>query len=118
MECFRQWWGRQTAALPPIDPSLREDYVSVLSNLIHPGGSILLVTLERRTGSEEGVQKGPPFSVSEQEVRRLYEGKDWVQSITLLEEIDNFAQDPEGTTRFRDQGVTSMYELYFLIQTK
>ena len=46
------------------------------------------------------------------------EGKDWVQSITLLEEIDNFAQDPEGTTRFRDQGGTSMYELYFLIQTK
>lgn len=99
-----------------IDPSLREDYVSVLSKLVHPGGSILLVALDRRTGSEEARKKGPPFSINEQEVRRLYEGKDWVKSITLLQEHDELEKDPDS--KFKKDGLTSMYEMFFLIETK
>jgi len=99
-----------------IDPSLREEYVQTISKVIKPGGKILLVTIERRTGTEEAVKKGPPFSISEAEVRRLYESQDWVETVTLLEEVDEFEQKPEQKQRF--EGLTSMYELYFLVETK
>ena len=101
-----------------IDPSLREDYVTTISRNIKPGGKILLVTVEKRTGEEEAMKKGPPFSIPESEVRKLYEGQDWVESVTLLEEIDEFEAQPDMKERFVGEGVTSMYELYFLIQTK
>ncbi|CAB9508001.1 Thiopurine S-methyltransferase [Seminavis robusta] len=104
------------ASMVAIDPSLREDYVNVIGKLLKPGGKIILGTLERRTGEEEAVKKGPPFSISEAEVRRLYEKLDWVESITLVEEIDEFARTPEDKIRY--EGVTSLYELYFLIQAK
>ena len=101
-----------------IEPSLREDYVDVIARNIQPGGKILLVTVDKRTGNEEAMKKGPPFSIPESEVRRLYERRDWVESVTLLEEIDDFEAHPDMKERFVGEGVTSMYELYFLIQTK
>jgi len=104
------------ASMVAIDPSLREEYVQTISKVIKPGGKILLVTIERRTGTEEAVKKGPPFSISEAEVRRLYESQDWVETVTLLEEVDEFEQKPEQKQRF--EGLTSMYELYFLVETK
>lgn len=99
-----------------IDPGLREEYVATMSRLLKPGGRILLATVEKRTGDEEAVTKGPPYSIAEDEVRRLYGGQDWIKSITLLEEIDEFAGDPDS--KFKQDGVTSMFELYFLIEAK
>jgi SAM-dependent methyltransferase len=99
-----------------IDPSLREHYVQTMSKLVKPGGKILLVTLERRTGEEEKLKAGPPFSISEPEVCRLYESQEWVESVQLLEEFDEFERKPEKRERY--EGVTSMYELYFLISRK
>jgi thiopurine S-methyltransferase len=66
-----------------IQPALREDYVQTISRLMAPGGRILLVTIERRSGTEED-KTGPPFSISEAEVRQLYEGQTWVESVSLL----------------------------------
>lgn len=100
------------ASMVAIDPSLREDYVKIIGQLLKPGGKILLNTIERRTGEEEALKKGPPFPIIEAEVRRLYEGLDRVKSITLLEEINEFERSPEDKDRF--EGVTSMYERYFL----
>jgi thiopurine S-methyltransferase len=104
------------ASLVAIDPSLRDAYVETLGRLLKPGAKILLVTLDRRTGDEEAIKQGPPFSVSEETVRALYEGKEWVKSVTFLEEIDAFARTPEDKERY--QGVTSLYELYMLIEVK
>jgi thiopurine S-methyltransferase len=110
-------WDR--ASMVAIHPSLREAYVHVLHQVLKPGGTILLVTLERRTGTEEGKATGPPFSISEQEVRRLYESQPWVESVSLIQERDEFARNPEkDNDRFRSSGVTSMFELVFKITTR
>jgi thiopurine S-methyltransferase len=95
------------ASLVAIQPTLREDYVQVMSKLIQPGGKILLIVIERRSGTEEDMN-GPPFSVPEAEVRRLYEGQDWVESVTLIDDNGEKAKN-EGT---------AMASLYFLIQAK
>lgn len=109
-------WDR--ASMVAISPSLRKDYVQVLHRLLKPGGSILLVTLDRRTGTPEGMAAGPPFSISEAQVRELYESQEWVESVTLLEEMDEFERKPDSKERHGKQGVTSFYELVFEIKTK
>jgi len=105
------------ASMVAIDPALRAEYVATLSRLVQPGGRILLVTVDKRTGDPEAIGKGPPYSIPEAEVRRLYEPQEWVESVTLLEEIDQFEAKPDDE-KFKKEGVTSMYELYFLIEAK
>lgn len=95
------------ASLVAIQPTLREDYVNVMSKLIKPGGKILLVVIERRSGTEAD-KHGPPFSVPEVEVRRLYEGQEWVESVTLVD---------SSVEHSRNVGST-MASLYYLIQAK
>jgi thiopurine S-methyltransferase len=95
------------ASLVAIQPDLREDYVEVMSKLIKPQGRILLIVIERRSGTESD-KGGPPFSVPEAEVRRLYESQDWVDSVTLIDDQGEKARN-DGTT---------MVSLYFLIQAK
>jgi SAM-dependent methyltransferase len=96
------------ASLVAIDPSLRLEYVDTIQRLVRPGGKILLVVIERNSGDLEFDQAGPPYSISDTEVRRLYQGQSWVESITLLD--DNGEQ-----ARKAGKGMQS---LYFLIQTK
>jgi thiopurine S-methyltransferase len=95
------------ASLVAIQPTLREDYVEVMSKLIQPGGKILLVVIERKSGTEAD-KDGPPFSVPEAEVRRLYEGQDWVKSVTLIDDNGGKVENQS----------TSFVSLYFLIQAK
>lgn len=104
------------ASLVAIQPTLRNEYVRVMGNVIAPGGKILLVTIERKSSDEEAINKGPPFSLSEQMVRDLYEGEDWVESISLLEQEDTFVKEPEQKVRY--EGLDSLMELTFLIQAK
>lgn len=113
---FDSIWDR--ASLVAINPTLREEYVQVMKKLLKPGGTILLVTLDRRTGSDAGMNAGPPFSVPEKEVRRLYESQDWVDSVSLVEETDEFAQNPGSMERYTSSGVTSFFELVFVIKAK
>jgi thiopurine S-methyltransferase len=65
-----------------IPPELREPYVHILGSLLQPGGLILLVTVSR----SDDDATGPPYSVSESDVHCLYNGLEWVESITKLEE--------------------------------
>jgi thiopurine S-methyltransferase len=113
---FDAIWDR--AAIIAIQPELREMYVETISKVLKPGGTLLLSALERRTGTEEAIKAGPPFSLSEKEVRRLYESQDWVETVELLEEIDQFERKPSDKERFSQKGVTSMFELVFLIKAK
>jgi len=94
-------------SLVAIDPNLRRAYVNVMSKLIAPQGRILLVAVERQSGTDDDLT-GPPFSVSEAEVHRLYGTQPWVESINLLD--DNGEKE-------RNQGTTRR-SLFFLIQAK
>jgi thiopurine S-methyltransferase len=113
---FDAVWDR--ASIVAIEPSLRELYVETISKVIRPGGTLLVSTLDRRTGTDEGKNAGPPYSVPEAEIRRLYEGQDWVESVTLVEESDQFAASSADKERFSKSGTTSMYNLVFVIKTK
>jgi len=106
------------ASIVAIKPSLRQDYVKLMGRLLQPGGSILLVTLDRRTTtSEEAKNDGPPYSLDEQEIRLLYETQNWVESVTLLEEVNDLTTD-EDAERWKKKGVLELYELVFLIRKK
>lgn len=98
-----------------IQPTLREQYINTIGKLIKPGGSILLIAVDRRSGSEEAMKRGPPFSVDEQEVRRLYGKLDWVDEIKLVDEYDEFQHESQ---RQRFEGLDSLYELCFVITAK
>ncbi|MBV0933872.1 thiopurine S-methyltransferase [Marinobacterium weihaiense] len=68
----REHWGEvaavyDRAALIALPPAMRKAYAAHLREQLPAGVEMLLVTLEL-TGSE-----GPPFSVPEAEVRRLFE---------------------------------------------
>lgn len=106
------------ASLVAISPSLRRDYVRLSGELLRPGGNILLVTFDRRaTTTESAKLDGPPFSVDEEEVRRLYETQSWVESVTMLEEVDDLTTDADRE-RWMERGVVQLYEIVFLIKKK
>jgi len=79
---------------------------------------MLLVSFDRRKGTDEARKAGPPYSVDEEVVRRLYEGLDWVSSVGKLEELDELEADPGSVQRWKDQGIESLFELCFLIRAK
>lgn len=56
------------AALVALPEDMRQEYVARLKSLLKPGGRILLITLDY----EQREMPGPPFSVPESEVERLF----------------------------------------------
>eukprot|EP00970_Alexandrium_tamarense_P001732 scaffold224_cov181-Alexandrium_tamarense.AAC.17 len=106
------------ASMVAIHPTLRKKYVSLLGSLLRPSGTILLVTIEKRQViNNEAKLNGPPFSIDEMQVRRLYEAEDWVESVTLLEEKSDADTDMDRE-RWAARGVVQAYELVFLIRKK
>ena len=106
------------ASMVAIHPSLREDYVTLMGKLLQPGGSILLVSLDRReTTTDEAKKDGPPFSINEDEIRQLYESMSWVESVTKLEEVNDLTSDA-ARERWEKKGVLELYEIVFLIRKK
>lgn len=65
-------------SLVAIEPNMREEYLHVMKRVVAPGGKILLVAVEHDDG------KGPPFSITESDVRRLYDIQEWVASVRPL----------------------------------
>lgn len=85
------------AALIALPPDLRRRYVRELHAHLPSGCRGLLITLEYpRTEMD-----GPPFSIPEHEVRKLY-GEQW--NVDLLERRAILAQQP----RFIEQGLTAL----------
>lgn len=103
------------ASIVAIDPELREKYVKIIGKLIAPGGRMLLVVLERR-GEEEAMKMGPPHSIPEATARELFEGQEWVKSMTLLQETDQLELKPEDRKRY--EGLDKLLEVAYLIQAK
>ena len=106
------------ASMIAVHPSLRGKYASQMGDVLRPGGTMLLVTIDRReTSSDEAKRDGPPFSINEAEVRKLYGGQGWVESVSLLEEVDDLTRDG-SKERWAKKGVLQLYELVFVIQKK
>jgi thiopurine S-methyltransferase len=83
-------WDR--GSLVAIDPSLREQYVDKIGELItKPNGKYLLSTFLRPNND---TTTGPPFSIDETEIRRLFGAKAWVDTITLLDSHSFLALEP------------------------
>lgn len=85
------------AALIALPPELRQRYANQVYSLLPQGCRGLLITLEY----PQDEKQGPPFSVTEAEVRRLYEAH-W--TVEVLERRDILAQQPT----FIADGVTSL----------
>ena len=85
------------AALIALPADLRRRYVHELYSLLPQRCRGLLITLEYPPHEKQG----PPFTVTEAEVRELY-GRDW--EVDVLERRDILAQQPT----FIDEGVTAL----------
>lgn len=93
------------ASLVALPPSMRERYVAHLKALFPGGLNALLVTLEYPDGEMEG----PPFSVAEDEVRRLFGEGCEVEKLTVFNVL-------EDNPRFRERGLTRLQEKVYRIR--
>lgn len=93
------------ASLIAMPPEMRPDYAQHFSRLIDTGVRSLLVTLEYP--QEE--MKGPPFSVNQDEVKRLFGARYCIES---LHSEDCLAREP----RFRKKGLTRLEERVYLLK--
>ncbi|MCX7626823.1 MAG: thiopurine S-methyltransferase [Methylophilaceae bacterium] len=87
------------AALIALPPEMRPGYARHMLKLLPPGARILLVTFEY----DQREMPGPPFSVSENEVRKLFGDHCEVE---LLGSFDILAEE----SRFREKGLTALEE--------
>jgi thiopurine S-methyltransferase len=92
------------AALIALPPEMRPAYVEHLSTLVAKTGKGLLIALEY----DPSQMHGPPFSVAEGEVRRLFNA---VRCEKLFE-YDCLESEP----RFKARGVTWMKEVVYLLE--
>jgi thiopurine S-methyltransferase len=88
------------AALISWMPDMRAAYVEHVTALTNPGTQTLLITMEY----PQEQMAGPPFSVSTDEVERLYRRH---HSIQRLSRQDVLANEP----RLRSRGVTQLHEV-------
>ncbi len=95
------------AALIALPAPMRERYVNELYARLPSHCQGLLVTLEY----PQHEKAGPPFSVVEGEVRRLYTPH-W--DVTLLEHRDILAQQP----KFIEEGVTALHTAVYRLQRR
>ncbi len=88
------------AALIALPPALREAYARKLCEVLPPGTEILLVTADY----PQQQMSGPPFAVSDAEVRRLFAES----NIQQLDDVD--VTDLPDNARFRQRGLTRLVE--------
>lgn len=93
------------ASLIALPPAMRGRYVQKLREILPPAFRMLLVTMD----FDPGEMSGPPFSVSETDVRGLYEPALTVERLHIH---DVLAEGP----RFRERGLTRLDEHVFLLR--
>ena len=92
------------AAMVALPEDMRVEYVEHIKRLLKPGGRVLLVTLDY----PQQELSGPPFSIPEQEVRRLF--ADW--KVTLLQE--DIAD--EDHPKIAQKGLSRFSEVVWMIE--
>ena len=92
------------AALIALPEPLRPRYASHLQSLLEPNAHVLLISLEY----DPQQMAGPPHSVRESEVRKLFDGR----TIDKLHEHDCIEEDAQ----FKERGLTWMKEVVYHLQ--
>jgi thiopurine S-methyltransferase len=87
------------ASLIALPPTLRPRYAAQLATILPAQARVLLVTMEY----PQAEMSGPPFSVSEDEVRRLYEPRFQVTRLFVKNVLDE-------SPRFRERGLSTLSE--------
>lgn len=94
-------------SLVAIQPSDRPQYVRTLSNLMAPGGRILLVSVEHRPFSDGRL--GPPFQLTEGDIKSLFEPLGF--SVTLLHREDRMPIE----SVWKKRGLSHFNETAYLV---
>ncbi len=111
---FDAVWDR--GSLVAIHPSLREKYVDKIGELINkPNGKYLLATNVRPNND---TTTGPPFSIDETEVRRLFVDKPWVDTIQLLDSHSFLSLEPWYKVMSTYMRLGNIKEEIYIITTK
>jgi thiopurine S-methyltransferase len=92
------------AALISWMPALRERYVEHLAGLLAPAARMLLISLEY----PQSQMAGPPFSVTRNEIMRLYSRQFRIEEIARQDILANEA-------RLRSAGLTELLEVCYLL---
>lgn len=92
------------ASLIALPPEMRAEYVEKMRELVHTDVPVLLITLEYPPHQ----MSGPPFSVSQLEVERLF-GQNY--RVERLATIDLLSEEP----RWREKGLEKMTEHVYLL---
>ncbi|NAW56183.1 MULTISPECIES: thiopurine S-methyltransferase [unclassified Vibrio] len=87
------------ASLVALPQEMRGQYVEYLKTRIKPGGRILLVTLDY----QQNEMAGPPFSVSEEEVRQLYDGYQVTRLHRDVADESHPKRAKKGLSRFAEE---------------
>ncbi|MGB5705307.1 MAG: thiopurine S-methyltransferase [Arenicellales bacterium] len=95
------------ASLIALPPSMREKYVAHLGSILKSRTKVLLIAMEY----DEHKMKGPPFSVSEEEVRTLFD-KDFT-----LEQISE-SSGPDIVGNLKQRGLDTLTEKIFLLERR
>lgn len=87
------------ASLIALPKAMRASYVEHLWQLTGPGTASLLITLDY----PQEAMEGPPFAVSDEEVRTLYQDRYVVEELSQCDVLD---ENP----KFRERGLEYLYE--------
>ena len=98
---FDAVWDR--ASLVAIDPPLRERYVKTIKGCLSPGAKYLLSVVEHPPFP--GGRLGPPFSIEESEVRRLFAADFEIEVLPLIE-VDTEVHSSGGELHEHDYLLT------------
>lgn len=90
------------ASLVALEPETRMDYADHLRSLMPPGAKMLLVTFEY----DQARMGGPPFSVSDAEVRRLFRDGYVIEHLETRDVLNDV---------FRERGLEAMTESAFAL---
>jgi len=93
------------ASLIALPPGLRVRYAHHLATLAGKSAVSLLITM----AYPQSEMPGPPFAVSEDEVRQLYDDLAQVQPLAVFDVL-------EQNERFRQRGLTRMHEHVYRLQ--
>lgn len=93
------------AALVALPPEMREKYVQKMLSLLPDKVSMLLLTLDY----DESEKQGPPFSVTEEEVQRLYQDHFDIQCL----EVADISEEQRSP---RSQNMSYFNERVFLLK--
>jgi len=93
------------ASIVSMDFLSRERYVEHLMSFLFEGGKILLITLDY----DQNQMIGPPYSVSAQEIEKLFSKYGTVELLETCDVIDD---------RLRSKGLESILERVYIINKK